>query len=228
MQGEPFASQISLNTLDFLDLLLRSLASHPQEKVENTGTHLRQKCRRCGEAKNAEEFPANRHSRDGLSPWCSDCHNDAVRQHRSRRAAAERKAAFEDLEARNAELRRYAAAWRWRLGPKRRRSSEAGRRARRLRHVAADTQRVAIQRAVTNDTGTRKQNANARLRQAVSHVPADASVPFVCECDDADCLGRVDLTLGEYDERRVEEGGVRLPEHTDTASGHSQRGRDGA
>jgi hypothetical protein len=86
---------------------------------------------------------------------------------------------------------------------------------------------VAIQRAVTNDTRTRKQNANARLRQAVSHVPADASVPFVCECDDADCLGRVDLTPGEYDERRVEEG-VHLPEHADTASSHSQSGRDGA
>jgi hypothetical protein len=34
-------------------------------------------CRKCGESKDAGEFPANRRMGDGLSSWCRACHNEA-------------------------------------------------------------------------------------------------------------------------------------------------------
>jgi hypothetical protein len=47
------------------------------------------------------------------------------------------------------------------------------------------------------------RTANARLEEHVEkHVGNSQRVPFLCECADAFCLGRVELTLEEY-------GGVR-------------------
>jgi hypothetical protein len=41
--------------------------------------------------------------------------------------------------------------------------------------------------------------ANERLEEAVQDaVPNEERVPFLCECADDDCLGRVDLTLAEF------------------------------
>jgi hypothetical protein len=40
---------------------------------------------------------------------------------------------------------------------------------------------------------------NERLEEAVeASVPADERIPFLCECADRDCLGRVGLTLAEF------------------------------
>jgi len=50
------------------------------------------------------------------------------------------------------------------------------------------------------------RNANERLSGVVEAgvVSADP-VPFLCECADEECMGRVDLTLDEYRELRSHE-----------------------
>jgi hypothetical protein len=59
------------------------------------------------------------------------------------------------------------------------------------------------------------RNANERLVERVNNLDFDgASIPFLCECADADCLGRIDLTLSQYREVRSESDCyVILPEH---------------
>lgn len=48
------------------------------------------------------------------------------------------------------------------------------------------------------------RGANERLKQAVeNHVGEARRVPFLCECADAFCGGRVDLTLEQYDALRA-------------------------
>jgi hypothetical protein len=43
------------------------------------------------------------------------------------------------------------------------------------------------------------RRANERLESAVEEMVSDEDrIPFVCECADDDCLGRVELTLAEY------------------------------
>jgi hypothetical protein len=45
------------------------------------------------------------------------------------------------------------------------------------------------------------RSANRRMHTlALAIVPADQLIPFLCECADDDCLGRVDMNLGEYDD----------------------------
>lgn len=46
-------------------------------------------CRHCGVAKDEALFPPNPRTRDGLSSWCSECHNEA--SWRSREKADERR-----------------------------------------------------------------------------------------------------------------------------------------
>jgi hypothetical protein len=58
-----------------------------------------------------------------------------------------------------------------------------------------------------------KRSANERLRAASQPLPSDALVPFICECDDPWCLGRVDVALLEYDYARDSGDLVRLAEH---------------
>ena len=41
-------------------------------------------CTRCQETKEKAEFRRNRRCRDGLSSWCSTCHNAATRSWRKR------------------------------------------------------------------------------------------------------------------------------------------------
>jgi hypothetical protein len=56
-------------------------------------------------------------------------------------------------------------------------------------------------------------SANERMRDALSWLRADAEIPFVCECDDSACFGRVQLTRSEYDLLRTRGLTVRLPGH---------------
>lgn len=50
------------------------------------------------------------------------------------------------------------------------------------------------------------REANERLRQTVEdHVAEPQGVPFLCECADAFCRGRVHLTLDEYGALRAQE-----------------------
>jgi hypothetical protein len=63
---------------------------------------------------------------------------------------------------------------------------------------------VREERLAENQTLFRR--ANERLEQAVEdHVPEDQRVPFLCECADAFCRGRVDLTLEQYGKLRARE-----------------------
>ena len=41
-------------------------------------------CRKCGESKDADEFPVNGRMGDGLSPWCRSCHNAASQKWRAK------------------------------------------------------------------------------------------------------------------------------------------------
>ena len=44
------------------------------------------------------------------------------------------------------------------------------------------------------------RSANERMQAlAVDIVPADHLIPFLCECADDACLGRVDMILADYD-----------------------------
>lgn len=50
------------------------------------------------------------------------------------------------------------------------------------------------------------REANERLEQAVEdHVAEAQRVPFLCECANAFCRGRVDLTLEQYSALRARE-----------------------
>jgi hypothetical protein len=46
--------------------------------------------------------------------------------------------------------------------------------------------------------------ANERLQDIVGEANLDGKVvPFLCECADESCLGRIDLTLADYDEAHL-------------------------
>ena len=70
----------------------------------------------------------------------------------------------------------------------------------------------------TNEAWKWKRVANERLRSASQPLPADARVPFICECDDHWCLGRVEVALLVYDRVQGQGGAVRLPEHSPESS----------
>ena len=46
---------------------------------------------------------------------------------------------------------------------------------------------------------------NERLRGALEATAGGEPIPFLCECTDDTCLGRVDLTLEEYEAVRRHE-----------------------
>jgi hypothetical protein len=69
-------------------------------------------CRRCGEEKEAIDFPLNRRLRDGLDSWCADCRAARMREARAgAKAAADReeREKYADLRER---LRRAEVHWR--------------------------------------------------------------------------------------------------------------------
>jgi hypothetical protein len=62
--------------------------------------------------------------------------------------------------------------------------------------------------------------ANERLDEHVDDLALDGSpIPFLCECADDDCLGRVDLTRDDYEAVRSQRNRyVILPGHATIAS----------
>jgi hypothetical protein len=46
---------------------------------------------------------------------------------------------------------------------------------------------------------------NERLRSALETKASAGAIPFLCECMDQTCMGRVDLTLDEYGDIRTHE-----------------------
>ena len=59
------------------------------------------------------------------------------------------------------------------------------------------------------------RTGNKHLRAAVSdQVPGDGRVPFLCECADEFCNGRVELRLEDW------EGVARQPKHYVMVAGH--------
>jgi hypothetical protein len=90
------------------------------------------------------------------------------------------------------------------------------------------THREGRERAATDEGREKKTAANARLRAILAHLSTDTSVPFVCECEDPECLARVELTLRGYDDARATGKAVRLPEHANDRTDRSQRQGNGA
>jgi hypothetical protein len=86
-----------------------------------------------------------------------------------------------------------------------------------------------------NRQARRKENqevfrsANERLSGAVGERIASAEpVPFLCECADEECMGRVELTLDEYRELRSHARHfVMLHDHARTPGEHIVEERDG-
>jgi hypothetical protein len=54
----------------------------PEVPGENSGRNAVKICKHCGQRKEPGEFRRNRRNRDGLSSWCSLCHNEATRRRR--------------------------------------------------------------------------------------------------------------------------------------------------
>jgi hypothetical protein len=74
------------------------------------------------------------------------------------------------------------------------------------------------------------RSANERLREVVEKrfAPPSARVPFLCECADETCMGRVDVTLEQYrDLRSHERRFIMLPDHQRTAGEEIVEQHDG-
>jgi hypothetical protein len=73
------------------------------------------------------------------------------------------------------------------------------------------------------------RSANERLSGVVEERGASADrVPFLCECADEECMGRVDLTLDEYrDVRSHERLFVMLHDHPRTVGEEVVEERNG-
>lgn len=83
-------------------------------------------CRRCNDEWPLDEFPANARTRDGLSSWCRECHNNRTRQYRADKRSERETAVREAYLARSAELRKAEEEWR--------RRAEKQRQAERKKH----------------------------------------------------------------------------------------------
>lgn len=71
--------------------------------------------------------------------------------------------------------------------------------------------------------------ANERLERAVAdRVGTAERVPFLCECADQACMGRIDLTLADFNEVRAHTNYfVMLPDHPRTPGEEIVARRDG-
>jgi hypothetical protein len=66
------------------------------------------------------------------------------------------------------------------------------------------------------------RSANERLYAlAADVVPADQLVPFLCECADGTCLGRVDMKVAEYDEIHSDRNRYSILHDHELANGES-------
>jgi hypothetical protein len=62
------------------------------------------------------------------------------------------------------------------------------------------------------------REANERIAEKARDIQMQPPIPFLCECSDKRCLGRVSLTIEEYDEARA------APQRYLTISGHAVEG----
>ena len=62
------------------------------------------------------------------------------------------------------------------------------------------------------------REANERIAEKARDLQMQPPIPFLCECSDKRCLGRVSLTIEEYDEARA------APQRYLTISGHEVKG----
>jgi hypothetical protein len=70
--------------------------------------------------------------------------------------------------------------------------------------------------------------ANERLDELAGRLAVDGQlVAFLCECADDDCLGRIEITIGRYEEIHVERDRyVVLPGHPRIAGEETVEDRD--
>jgi hypothetical protein len=62
------------------------------------------------------------------------------------------------------------------------------------------------------------RKANERIAAKARELGMDSPIPFLCECSDKRCLGRVPLSIEEYDEARA------APQRYLTMAGHEVEG----
>ena len=62
------------------------------------------------------------------------------------------------------------------------------------------------------------RKANERIADKAREIDMASPIPFLCECSDTRCLGRVPLSLEEYDEARA------APQRYLTIAGHEVEG----
>jgi hypothetical protein len=62
------------------------------------------------------------------------------------------------------------------------------------------------------------RRANQLVRDRAGSLGVEGTVPFICECRDTGCLGRVEMTLDEYDAISAHPGRAAIaPGHEDPA-----------
>jgi hypothetical protein len=62
------------------------------------------------------------------------------------------------------------------------------------------------------------RKANEKIAAKARELNMESPIPFLCECSDTRCLGRVPLSIEEYDEARV------APQRYLTIAGHEVEG----
>jgi hypothetical protein len=62
------------------------------------------------------------------------------------------------------------------------------------------------------------RKANESIAAKARELNMEAPIPFLCECSDTRCLGRVPLSIEEYDEARA------APQRYLTIAGHEVEG----
>jgi len=66
------------------------------------------------------------------------------------------------------------------------------------------------------------RSANERLQAVAAEVVSpDQLVPFLCECADGTCLGRVDMNVAEYDEIHTDRTRYSILHHHELANGEA-------
>ena len=67
------------------DLRQRRAERRKTPPAETIEAATQKTCRHCDTTRPVADFPTNKHTRDGRSPWCRSCHNAATRNWKARR-----------------------------------------------------------------------------------------------------------------------------------------------
>jgi hypothetical protein len=62
------------------------------------------------------------------------------------------------------------------------------------------------------------RKANERIAAKAREIGMESPIPFLCECSDTSCLGRIPLSIEEYEEARA------APQRYLTMAGHEVEG----